>query len=238
MKKLLSILCAGSLLIASCKSNGSKEGATTENRSVTFFNAIEISAPLDADITVGGTTSTVQLKGDKKLLEKIKVEVKGDRLVISKDDGIWPFHLNEHLSAVINVPSLTALEISGASDANVKGDIKTSNFTLDVSGAGDVTLASLTADNFTSSLSGAGDLTINGGTVGNATFRVTGAGDVAAFPLVCKQVETHVAGAGDIELTANEKLDVHIAGAGSVTYKGAPSITSDIKGAGSLEKTQ
>ncbi len=212
------------------------EGATkTENRSVGSFSAIQLSAPLTATIKIDPTAApSLQLNGYGNVLHKIKSEVNNNTLIVDKD-GFLDFDIDKDVTATITVPSLSSLTISGAADADLDGDITGNEFTLKVSGAGDVKIQSIHTNTLTTTLSGAGSLTIDSGTVNYASYKVTGAGDVDAYDLQCRQAKTVVSGAGDINLSASEKLDVHISGAGSVKYKGKPVVSSDINGVGSLE---
>jgi hypothetical protein len=225
------------LSLLSCKRNV-EEGhgeVKTETRNVSRFNAIEISAPIDAIITVDSTKPiSVALKGYANLLDKITTTVENNTLVIDKEHVIDLFN-DEDLTTTITVPSLSSLSIEGASDADIKGSINGSTFKLKVSGAGDVTIDKLNVDDFESTMSGAGDLHVKGGAVNNASFSVAGAGDVSAYALRAKTVTASVAGAGDVEVTVSDNLNAHVAGVGSISYKGHPQLQSNVNGIGGVE---
>jgi hypothetical protein len=225
------------LSLFSCKRNIEEGHGTvkTETRDVSGFTAIEISAPIDATITVDSTKPvSVILKGYSNLLEKITTTVENGTLIIDKEHAIDLFN-DEDLTATITVPSLSSLGIAGASDADLKGNISGPSFKLTVSGAGDVTIDKLNVNDFESKMSGAGDLHIKGGVVNNASFKVAGAGDVSAYALRAKIVTASVAGAGDIEVTVSDNLDAHVAGVGSISYKGHPQLQSKVSGIGGVE---
>jgi hypothetical protein len=238
MNKVLTLLAIGitvSGTLVSCKQTGKTK---TENRMVSDFNAIQLSAPVNATIKIDNTVpASVQLTGYDNILDKIKTEVIDNTLIIKKD-GVFHFDLDKDVKAIITIPSIHALTISGAADADLKGNITGDEFNLKVSGAGDVKIENINTNVFTSSLSGAGSLEIAKGIVNTASYKVAGAGDIDAFPLVSKDVKAMVSGAGDISLSAIEHLDVHISGAGDVKYKGTPVISSDINGIGSLESVK
>jgi hypothetical protein len=231
------LICSSILIASSCKRN-IEEGhgkITSENRNVSGFTAVTISAPMDATITVDNTKqASVSLKGYANLLEKITTKVENGVLVIDKDDLI-DFFNDDELHATIVVPSLEALTIAGASDADIKGAVTGAHFKLKVSGAGDVTIDKMSASDFESELSGAGDLHIKGGEVNNASFRVTGAGDVSAYAMRSKNVTAKVAGAGDVEVSVSDNLEAKVTGVGSISYKGHPQVQSDVSGIGEVE---
>lgn len=231
------LICTSVLIASSCKRN-IEEGhgkITSESRVVSGFTAVEISAPMDATITVDNTKqASVSLKGYANLLKKITTKVENGTLVIDKDNLI-DFFNDEELHATIVVPSLEGLTISGASDADIKGNVTGAHFKLKVSGAGDVTIDKMSASEFESEMSGAGDLHIKGGEVNSASFRVAGAGDVSAYAMRAKTVIASVAGAGDVEVSVSDNLNAKVTGVGSVSYKGHPQVQSNISGIGEVE---
>jgi hypothetical protein len=229
-------LVVTSVTFISCKRNVTKgKGESdTETRTVGSFSIIQIEAPIKAIIKVDSSaSSSFALSGYSNLLKLIKTEVKGNTLRIYVDDLVH-IDSDKDVLATITTNSLANLEISGAAEAELHGNITAQNFDLEVSGAGDVTIDNITANTFTANMSGAGDLDIKGGSVTKAVFDVTGAGEVTAFPLAAKQVVANVTGAGDVEVSASEKLEADITGAGSIRYKGKPAITQSIAGAGEI----
>lgn len=239
MKKgllFVTALVIASATFISCKRNVTKgKGESgTETRTVGSFSTIQIEAPIKAVIKVDSAAQpSFELSGYNNLLKLVKTEVRGNTLRIYVDDLVH-IDSDRDVLATITTNSLANLEISGAAEAEIQGNVTAQNFDLEVSGAGDVTIDNITANTFTANMSGAGDLDIKGGSVTKAVFDVTGAGEVTAFPLAARQVVANVTGAGDIEVNASEKLDADIAGAGSIRYKGHPAITQSIAGAGEI----
>lgn len=238
MNKTGIVICVCvAMLSASCKRN-TTEGhgkISTEARSLESFTSVEIGAPLDVKIVVDSTKqSSCTLKGYQNLLEKINTKVENGILIIDKED-IINFYTDHDVIATITVPSLKMLTIKGAADADIQGTITGDNFSLKVSGAGDVVIHDLNTNSFESVLAGAGDLTIKKGNVNNVIYQVRGAGDVDAYALLTKNTKASVSGAGDIEVNVSENLDARISGAGSISYKGHPKVQSDINGIGEVE---
>jgi hypothetical protein len=243
------IVAIAAVSLTACRQSSvkGKGEVVTEAREVQTFNGVDIGGPLDARITIDASAPpSLVLKGQKNLLAHIKTEMHGNMLRIYHDGPItkhFTFTLfsnskhNEDIIAEITVPSLTALSISGAGDAKIKGVINTEDFNLDVSGAGDIDIDELNANNLTTTLSGAGDLTVSNGKVNIADMKISGLGDINAKRLDCNTVNASVSGAGDMDISVTEKLDVHISGLGDVTYKGNPAVTSSISGAGSLNRS-
>jgi len=228
---LCTLLCI-SVLFLSCKEEvvRGKGNITTEGRTLQQFDKIIIDIAADATIEVG-KPHTVEVKAQSNLMEHIKTEVTGNTLRIYNEGLIFN---NSDINIIVQVPSLSALELQGAADVRTTGDIKGTNFELDVLGASEIDIDELHVDNLDVKLSGASELQINRGTVGKAKYKVTGAGEIRAEAVETKDVSARVSGAGEMSLFVTEKLDADITGAGEIDYRGHPQITSDITGAGEL----
>jgi len=228
---IIAVVCCASCKINVIKGSGNK---TTTTPDVSTFNAVDIAIPVKAVITVKDGPVGVQLSGYENILKHIKASVENNKLVIRYDfDDTWTVH-GDDITATINMPSLTALKLTGAPDANVHGNLTGGDFRLTISGASDIEIDSINTDNFTADVSGAADIKINGGNVKRATYSISGAGDIKAFRLQAQETSASISGAGDGQVTALQKLTASISGAGEIKYKGHPTITQNISGVGEL----
>ncbi|WP_276134022.1 head GIN domain-containing protein [Polluticoccus soli] len=223
---------------ASCKHQFVKgTGASaTETRNVQQFTAVLVEAPINAIITVDEhlAANAVQITGYSNLLPLVKTEIKGNKLRVYTDEGVH-FDTDKDIEVKISMAAISSLEITGAGEALVAGNVKSDKFDLDITGAGNVTIDNINSNTFIADLSGAGSLTVKNGMVDRAVYDVTGAGEVTSFPLKAKHVEANVTGAGDVEVHATDKLNADITGVGSISYKGHPAITQNVTGAGNIE---
>ena len=225
------------LFTSSCKRNvlrgqGNKASSTP---SVPFFNAVNIDISIKADITVqSGVQSTIQLNGYENVIKHIKTSVKDSVLYITSDLGdMWDMYCNDEM-AKITVPSITALTLTGAPDADMHGNVAGPDFKLEISGASKVVIDNINVDNFSSEVSGAADIEVKGGAVKKASYEISGAGKILAFPLQANETTASISGAGKNEVTALSKLHATISGAGTIKYKGHPSISQEVSGVGSI----
>ena len=232
------LLAGIAIFCFSCHGKGIRgSGPIVTNKiTTTDFNALDISVPLKAIITVQpGTATSVEISGYANLLEHIKTKNENNKLHIYMDRDIsWNFSSNHETVLRISVPSLASLSADGAAEAEIHGVLSGSSFSLDISGAGKVVIDSLMTNTFATDVSGAGDIVVKGGTVQSASYHISGAGKIKAFPLQTSDVKTEISGAAKAELTALQKLSIEVNGAGSIRYKGHPAITKDISGAGSV----
>ncbi len=203
--------------------------AQTEERNVSGFDEISYSLPGKLIIEQGNTES-LRIKADKDDLEKIITKVEGDHLRIYAKNG--NYHMND-VEIFVTVKELEAISLAGSGDVIVKGDLKTEELKVSLSGSGDVTVASLTAEEVDASLAGSGDIRLGGKLSSELEISIAGSGDVDASELQVQEADVSIAGSGNVKVWVEEDLDVSIVGSGNVYYKGRPIIDASSTGSGS-----
>ena len=238
-RKILSVASLGALFLffSSCRMNVLKgEGSqVTKSLVVGSFGALDIDVSLKAVINVQpGSQPGIQLKSYENILKHIKTKIDNNTLRIYSDlDETWTLS-DDDITAIITMPSINGLSLSGSPDAEVSGNITGSDFKLDISGASNVKVDNVNVDNFSVVVSGAGDIEVKGGTVKHAIYEIDGAGTLKAFPLQADETSATISGAGTSTVTALQKLTANINGAGTIKYKGHPVITKDVSGIGTI----
>jgi len=222
--------CRGQVIIG----HGEKTSTTVTANS---FSALEISVPATVEIIVRpGAQASAQVNGYKNLLDHIKVKTENDHLVINSDlTGSIGLDSHAGTTITITVPSLTSLELSSATDANLHGSIRGDKLAISLSGAGNIKIDSLNVTDFTTEVAGAAKIEIAAGMTQRATYHLSGASKIFAFPLQTKETAAEISGAGRAEVTAMEKLNASISGAGTIHYKGHPEVTKEVSGVGSVK---
>jgi hypothetical protein len=202
------------LLLSGCALRGSGTPAT-EARELDSFETIDLGGAFDLVVHVDpAATQKVEVTADDNLLEKVETSVSGGELDIGFEEVSF-IRPKTPIRVEVWVPSLLAIDASGAADIDVEG-LHGERFTLELSGASDSTLR---------------------GAVDRFEVEISGAGDLDARHLKAKTVTLELSGAGEAELFASESLDVEISGAGEVTYFGNPtSVSQEVSGAGSVKK--
>ncbi len=240
MKRILLIAIIGlGCIVSSCKlkvlrGEGPKGSITPETAT---FTGVDIDLPMDATITVQeGTQTTIRFNGYENILKHLKTKVENNTLVITSDlDDTWRIDL-EGIDVIITTPSLNSLSLSGASDADLHGNIAGKEFKLEMSGACKVTIDNINVDDFSTEASGASSIEVKGGVVKHASYEISGAGKLKAFALQTNETSASISGAGKGEVNVTDKLTADISGAGTIHYKGHPTVTKDISGAGSVSE--
>jgi len=166
-----------------------------------------------------GLTVTV----DDTVLEHVQMEQNGSELRIGLDP-LYSYR-NVTLKAVITMPVMSGVELSGASSLIVVDGAAfppAGAFAAVVSGASSLLLPQLTAASFELELSGASRLTA-GGSTGKLVAEVSGASQA--------DLKALVGGGGDLELSGGSRtwinlsglVDAQISGGSTLYYAGSPS---------------
>jgi hypothetical protein len=209
LRNLLPLFLASSLFTA-CNVVGwnttiQGKGPFTENqRQLGSFDRISLSGGMELDVVVGNEQSVV-VHANGNLQEHIRTRIEGSTLKIDFTESV---SCNGKLRAVISVPSLVGIEISGSSRLNVS-HIASDDFYLDVSGSVGGVLE---------------------GKTGNLEVEISGSGKLEAFALQAQRVYIDVSGSGRLEVNASVHLDVNVSGSVDVTYYGKPDVNIDQSG--------
>lgn len=210
MKTLASVVGAASICVAvvgvSALSSTAMAGdKVTQTLDLSGFERISIAGVYELDVEVGPDYS-ISLTGRERALERVDASVKNGVLRLGqkerkkkriqlggdRDGGI---------DAVITMPSLSKLSVSGVVDGKIMG-IDAETFEISVSGVGDVELE---------------------GECGAMEAEVSGVGDLEAEKLECRSVKVEVSGVGSASVYASEAVDAEVSGMGDIDVYGSPS---------------
>lgn len=232
------VLLSFCILLSAChgKRLRGKGEKTVNNITITAVDDVEVEASIKTIVTVSpGAQPSLYLRGYANILQHIKTSVQGNKLRVYTDlDNSWTLDKHDATTLELTVPSLANLDLDGASDAEVHGNVTGPKFHASLSGSGKLVADNITATEFATDISGAADVDIKAGTVQKADFQISGAGKISSFPLQAANVNVTISGAAKADITATQNLSVSISGAGKIKYKGHPAITKDISGAGSI----
>jgi len=185
-----------------------------------------------ADLLVmEGASFDIEVTTDSALQEHVTTEVVGNTLRIEQHYSI--IGASPSVSVSVTVPDLTRLDVSGASEATVRS-VTAESLNVSTSGAGDIDLAA-DAQQLTLSVTGAGTVTAHG-TVGSGSITVSGAGEIDGQDMTIADATVSVSGAGSVKVRVRQSLDADVSGAGTLVYYGDPRVTRDVSGAGSISQ--
>ena len=206
----------------------------TEN--LPAFSQLKIDDNLVATIRIRkGDTYQILLNGDDNIINKIKWELENDELKLGITDRL---HLgrNSNLIMIILTPEITGVTMEGISKVFIDSKIETSDFRLDVEGAGRFHADSLYVQNLICDLEGVGQVTL-GGKAKQAFIKLEGAGKVDSSDLETDSLTARLEGVGSIKCNPITFLDASLEGVGKITYKKEPqSKRTSVNGVGKLGK--
>ena len=209
----------------------------TVERSVGSYDEVALSGWFDLEI-VSGKEGELTLSGEENLLEHIKTEVKNGKLVVKTEKGynLQPSSWKSGgIKVVVPVEEINAVTMSGSGDIVGKTKLRADNFSVVMSGSGDITLE-IEGGNIESTLSGSGDIRLSGKSERFAV-KISGSGDIHAYDLEANNVDAVVSGSADIKVTALETLKARVSGSGDIHYRGNPEkIDSKTSGSGDVSK--
>jgi len=179
--------------------------AQEESRAVEAreFSKIIVEGVYELDVTVGEAWS-VSLTGDAERLARSVVTVENGALTLATKKRARgekrPKEKSEGVKAVIVMPKLDALKVSGVADARIAG-VAADDLAIELSGVGDIDVA---------------------GACGRFDATVAGVGDLDAKALTCKSATLRLSGVGSASIYASESVDVKVSGMGDVSVFGSP----------------
>lgn len=232
MKTLTKILFAATMLLFI-----NTAFANTQDRHLTGFNAIQLSAACDVYITQGGSEA-VKVDAAADVIDKIITEVQGGVLKIYTRNehgwGSW-FSNNKKVVVYINAKDINNIGVSGSGDVYFKGGITTNSLKVRVSGSGNLN-GKITVKTFEAGISGSGDLKLSG-KADDSRITVSGSGDVSARDLLTISTMVHVSGSGDATVYATGKIDASVSGSGDIRYAGSPKqVATSAHGSGDIHR--
>jgi hypothetical protein len=212
---------------------GGSGNVVTEDRPVSNFNRVGLTGVGEVSITQG-VEESLTVRADDNIMRYIKTEVKNGTLTLGFTDEVKNKRIRpgKRIKFNLSVKDVTSLDISGAGDVNV-ASLDTDRLEIVVGGAGDVSISSLTAEELVVHLNGAGHVEL-AGQVAEQNVKINGFGAYQAAKLESQTAVVKVSGAGSATLWATDTLDVQIPGAGNVTYYGNPSVTKKVTGVGTI----
>ena len=212
----------------------SADDRISESRPVGAFRTVRLVGSANL-VLKQGDTSSLTVEADKDAMPALKVEMRGDELVLSYEQRSYAWFNSDKKSPrfVLTTKTLDRISSSGSGDIASDSFTLPGDFEIAVAGSSDVRFGALAARKLLVRISGSGDVALAGGVL-EQNVRIAGSGDYHCGGLKSANATITIAGAGDATLWARDNLSVKIAGSGDVKYYGKPTITKSIAGVGSI----
>jgi hypothetical protein len=222
----LIVIMLGTGILGGCYRLSEDNGnLTTTTFDFTDFTAIEIENHFELEITYAETYS-ITISGAEKVLDRLEVNKSGDTLKVGLNDRVLFWFWNSSPKAVITLPDLRRLDVSGASHGFVSGFKSAHDFAMELSGASNLDIDMETAD-FRAKISGASDADftlIAGNFAAEASGASTLNGNVDAAG-----TDIELSGASHARLTGSGgDLKLYASGASNAKLSGYPVNNADV----------
>ena len=206
---------------------------STDARQLNGFTKVASSGSIDVVLKQSSDFS-VQVKGDRNLLQYILTDVDGNTLKIKTKPG-YNLHPKEHLEVYVSAPVYNAVSSDGSGNVTTENTLtNTDKMSFELSGSGNVE-AKIDAPSVESHTSGSGDVSFSG-KAGNIEVSVAGSGNIECFGLTSENAHITINGSGNANVYATKQIDLTVNGSGDIRYKGGASVNSHINGSGSVSK--
>jgi hypothetical protein len=192
--------CAAlAFLSVSCQSRRGDHGdfaPIVESAPLPRFSRVEIASALTAEI-VRAEVQQVEYLGPASLRSAVKIRVEDDTLFVTMTRSKYR---DGSPKIRISTPTLSSIELSGASDAQVR-DFSAPTLKVSLHGASDIRM---------------------GGHVDALELNVSGASEAKLADLVVADASIYSSGASDVEVHVERSLRAHASGASEIAYRGVP----------------
>jgi hypothetical protein len=239
MHKSLGLVIGASAALAACSHQEASSGGPTVSRNyqVGNFQQVELAGHYDVDIRTGSAAS-VSAQGPQEVLDRLVVEVEGDKLQIHpKNESQW-FSWGTHgprgsVHVVVTVPTLTGATLAGSGVINID-KVQGNAFEGTVAGSGQMNLTSVDVQSLKLDIAGSGSAKAGQGKAQSAKYGIAGSGSVEAGAVQAQDLKVEIAGSGDVNAHASGTADVDIMGSGNVSVAGGAKCKVDKAGSGNV----
>ena len=190
------------------------------------------------EIVIGDQPGLVLESEDGDALDRLRVAVEGDRLIIEEPEWTfswWSWMSASDVQARVVLRSLEAVAFAGAGELDVKG-VDGEALAVQIAGRAICEIQAVAVDEMSVQIAGAAECRV-AGRAARQQLEIAGAGMYRGFGLVTASSSVEVAGAADVEVNAAETLDVDLSGSGNVHYLGDPALHENVAGWGWVERT-
>jgi hypothetical protein len=230
-----SILMAALLPLAACGNVGGDDDGggipgtgTGDARSyaASGFTQVALAGSDDVDVRVGPAFS-VRAEGSSDVLDRLKIDVKGDTLTIGRRGG--GLFQSGSAKVFITMPAIAGAKLAGSGDLTVD---RAQGAALDakIAGSGTMTFAQIAVDRADFAIAGSGDIDV-AGEARRLGVSIAGSGSVEGKDLIAAEADVKVMGSGSVTARVKGPAKVRAMGSGDVDL--GPDARCDSKDAGS-----
>ncbi|RPI28416.1 MAG: DUF2807 domain-containing protein [Acidobacteria bacterium] len=203
--------------------------AETRDLHFTGFTGVSVGWGIEVDITQG-PDHRVQVIGDSRDLDELKVEKEGDVLVFSHESRRgWRRH--DKLRVNIVMPTLKSLDLSGGVEGQLSMDAGSETFSGELSGGSELN-GQLRCGDLKLSLSGGAELHL-AGQGGNVYIDGSGGAECDLKEFKVADVTSELSGGSTATVNMNGVLNANQSGGSQIIYFGSATVGRSSSSGGS-----
>ena len=234
--RIVSIIATiAALAVAACSESHAGSGPTvSRDYKVGGFQSIEVGGPYEVEVRTGAVPS-VSASGPEKLIERLVVEVRGDRLMIRprEERGFNWGGFKGTARIQVTAPVLRAAAIAGSGDLRVDR-VNGDRFEGSIGGSGDMRIERVEVQSLKFAIGGSGSVHAGAGQAREAHYSIAGSGEIETGGVRTENARISIAGSGSVNGHASGTADVDIVGAGDVNLTGGAKCNVSRTGAGDV----
>ena len=184
------------------------------------ITGLEANKYLNANLYIVQTqdeTSSIEIDGDKNLVEEVRHDLKNGRLVLSCDRK----QNNNNLKITLRTSDLQSIKVGFVGNIYIDRAFTGDALEVSLRGVGSFNADSLYVNSLNVRSDGVGAITLSG-KAGNVRLENSGVGKIDAMKLLADTIYARMEGVGSIQCNPVEYLEAHTQGIGSITYKDEP----------------
>ena len=217
MVLVLAVMLAGCVSPANLMQVAGSGNPVTVDQDLAGFTKVRAATAFEVTIKQGPDYRVV-ITVDDNIKPYLDVRVDGDTLNISLKPNTVLGVGSNRLQADVTMPALEALEVSGASRADLSGFESKADLSLRASGASRIQ-GTITAGDVTADLSGASQLGLKG-QGGDLKLDASGASNANLSDFPVGDADVQLSGASRAQVNMEGTLDADVSGASGLKYAG------------------
>lgn len=190
-------------------------------------NKLMLGGP-DEVVVSEGPNLAISVSGSDEAKRGLRFKLEDDALTIGRE-GDWK---GPGVATIaVTMPALRSISMAGSGKVtapSLKGDAS-----INVAGAGDISVARVDATSLSVNMMGSGDVKL-GGAAESLDYNVAGSGSLQAPGLKVDRADIKIAGSGGGEFASDGKVKASIAGSGDITVNGRADCSVEAAGSGKL----
>ncbi|MBP5720547.1 MAG: DUF2807 domain-containing protein [Bacteroidales bacterium] len=202
MRKIALILVAAVAMVSCLDVLGESGNGVSVQQVIEVgeFDSVSVPSFIDVYYTQTPGAQSLTLTCDENLVTYYAIVVENGTLKVKTKPNV-SIRSKAKTFLTVNSPTLNELRLSGSGDVFIDGPIVADkDFSVSISGSGDINSTGVTADNISISLSGSGDCSLECKDAGVISVKISGSGDVT--------LKGNARSLGNISLTGSGDLNV------------------------------